>query len=96
MYQGIWDISQCVFETKSPGDLAGTSISTGNPGLLKASFKLDSQPLNYSGWVMIFASTQIPVPRFQPVLLKRWVIANTKELLLGPEMLKGIADSSWP
>lgn len=92
----LMGLPNCVFETKSPGDMAGTSISTGNPGSIKTSFKLDSLPLSFSGWVKIFASTQISIPHFQPEPLKRWVIADAKELVLGPEMLNGIADSSWP
>lgn len=85
------------FTTETPkADLAGTSVSTGNPGSVKISFKEGDSPTVFSGKLEIFGATQVPLPNLKPGPLAIIAVSDTISTVLSPENLRSIADSAWP
>lgn len=85
------------FTTEAPKtDLAGTSVSTGNPGSVKISFKEGDSQTVFSGKLEIFGSTQVPLPDLKPGPLAIFIVSDTFNAELSPENLRSIADSAWP
>lgn len=85
------------FTTESPKtDLAGTSVSTGNPGSVKISFKEGDSPTVFSGKLEIFGATQVPLPDLKPGPLALLTVDTATSAVLSPDKLHSIADSAWP
>lgn len=85
------------FTTESPKtDLAGTSVSTGNPGSVKVSFKEGDSLTVFSGKLEVFGATQVPLPDLKPSPLAWFTVDTGTSTVLSPESLHSIADSAWP
>lgn len=76
--------------------VAGSSVTTGNPTEIQVSFTGDGQPTALTGWVEVYGATQIPVPGFQPEPLARFQVEDAKDFTLQASDLKAIPDSLWP
>jgi hypothetical protein len=83
------------FETKAPDDVVtGTSTTSGNPTEIQLGFVDGS--IEHAGNVEIYASSQIPVPGFQPDPLLRFQVKGDKEYRLLASDFSSITDSLWP
>lgn len=85
------------FTTETPTTgIAGTSVSTGNPGSVKVSFKDGDSQTVFSGRLEIFGATQVPLPDLKPDPLAMFTVNSATSAVLSPESLRTIADSAWP
>jgi hypothetical protein len=76
---------------------AGSSVGTGNPTEIEVAFTgTDGAPKALTGTVDIYASTQVPVPGFQPEPLRSYVVDGESELVAKAEDFSSIPDSLWP
>lgn len=76
--------------------VAGSSVTTGNPTEIQVSFTGDGQPTALTGRVELYGATQIPVPGFQPEPLASFEVEDTKDFTLKASDLEAIPDSLWP
>lgn len=89
-------LSACFQEKADNGNLAGTSVGTGNPGKLTVSFTEDGAPSSFSGTVEVYASTQIPIPPYHPEPLAKFVVLDSSSLEIAFADIDSISDSLWP
>jgi hypothetical protein len=75
--------------------VAGSSVTTGNPTEIQVSFTGDGQPTALTGRVELYGATQIPVPGFQPEPLASFEVDGKEMFTLKAGDLNGIADSLW-
>lgn len=76
--------------------VAGSSVTTGNPTEIQVSFTGDGQPTALTGRVELYGATQIPVPGFQPEPLATFEVEDAKDFTLKSSDLETIPDSLWP
>lgn len=76
--------------------MAGTSAGTGNPTEIQLGFLDSTGPAPFTGWVDVFAATQIPVPGFRSQPLAHFQVDNAREFVLKGEDLASITDTLWP
>src|SRR5688500_10651071 len=75
-------------------EVAGSSVTTGNPTEIQVSFTGENGPVAIAGRVEIYAATQIPIPGFRPEPLARHDVNGTAFILTASHF-EGIADSLW-
>ncbi|HKP94593.1 MAG TPA: hypothetical protein VJ385_02440 [Fibrobacteria bacterium] len=86
----------CMVSQDRGRNSASTSVTTGNPTGIKLIFQKDSLPTPIFGTVDVFATTQIPVPSYQPLPLLRIHVSGATELFLDSADFITIPDSTWP
>lgn len=74
--------------------VAGSSVTTGNPTEIQVSFTGGNGPEAIAGRVEIYAATQVPVPGYRPEPLARHDV-NGSTFTLTASHFEGIADSLW-
>lgn len=88
-------LSGCWTTDSKSSDLAGTSVTTGNPVKVMVSFKEGEGSIALTGRVDLFGAAQIPIPHFQPDPLATYPLERSREFILSDSQMAKIPDSAW-